>query len=717
MLGKAFRPVNRSPVPLAKRSSGGGGGFGAGGSGDGPLSTMATTSILFSIVNRLSTATASAEWNLYRKPRDGVRVDDAERELVPVHAALDLVRKPNPFYTWGEFVESFQQHIELVGETEWVVARAGGIPIEMWIVRPDRMTPVPHPTEFLSGWLYRDFEGGKIPLRLDEVIQLRMPNPEDPYRGLGPVQSLLVDIDAARYTAEWNRNFFLNSAEPGGIIEVPDGLSDPEFDQMTERWNEQHRGVSRAHRVAIIEHGKWVDRRYTQKDMQFAEMRHLSDDVIMRAFGISKATLGITDDVNRASALAAEYQFARWLVVPRLDRIRQALNNDLLPMFYPPGTVPDVEFDYASPVDDDEDAANAERTSKATAAKMYIDAGFDPASVVEGLGLPAMQYGPDETPDPERDLLIRLVTGAPSLAPLILPLLGFDLPEPAAPQQPAAPFPSAPEASVSAAPVLAIASGADAHTCDRPPVRAAEDLGPVQDGWRAALDRLLEQWPAITAGQRAELRRQIIDAIDDGDLAALATLTASSGTAAERLTEALQQLAAKAADQAAVEAAAQDVTLTPAVVGGLAAVATTVAALLAAELALAAGREALRIFTPDANGEAIATAVDVELTGRSMAGTEAALGGALTGAQNRARVETMASGPVGSLYSDETLDGNTCGPCAQAHGRFVCTTDDLGPYTRLYTALGGYVNCEGGVRCRGTVTGVWRPATTGEAST
>jgi hypothetical protein len=38
----------------------------------------------------------------------------------------------------------------------------------------------------------------------------------------------------------------------------------------------------------------------------------------------------------------------------------------------------------------------------------------------------------------------------------------------------------------------------------------------------------------------------------------------------------------------------------------------------------------------------------------------------------------------------------------------VCNTDDLGPLEAMYTAMGGYVDCRGGTRCRGTVTGAWR---------
>jgi hypothetical protein len=102
-----------------------------------------------------------------------------------------------------------------------------------------------------------------------------------------------------------------------------------------------------------------------------------------------------------------------------------------------------------------------------------------------------------------------------------------------------------------------------------------------------------------------------------------------------------------------------------------------------------------------------------------------AAGGALTGAQNAGMRATYSAasapgddglpGPVGSIYGDETLDGSTCAPCRAIHGRFVCTTEDMAPYDRLYTALGGYNGCLGRERCRGTVVGVWRPQTVDDA--
>jgi HK97 family phage portal protein len=299
-------------------------------------------------------------------------------------------------------VESVQQHIDLVGEGVLVVIRAEGLlgraagPLELWPVRPDRITPVPDPETFLAGYVYTGPDGEQVPLGLDEVIHIKMPNPLDPYRGLGPVQAAMVDLDSARYSAEWNRNFFLNSAEPGGVIEIPGKLSDEDYDEMVERWREQHQGVSAAHRVAIVEHGKWVSTTFSQRDMQFAELRNVSREILREAFGIHGHMLGLSQDVNKANAEAGEVSFARWLVSPRAQRWKGELNMKLLPMFGE--TAKGLELDHCKIVPEDREADDRERTSKASAAASLVGAGWNADNVLETVGLPPMTF--DGAPEP-----------------------------------------------------------------------------------------------------------------------------------------------------------------------------------------------------------------------------------------------------------------------------------------------------------------------------
>ena len=355
---------------------------------------------LFAIVHRLSESTSQVDWRLYRKTVDGRRRYEGEetRTEVTRHAALDLWNKPNPWQTRQEFVEATQQHLDLTGEAWWVVARDPRVdlPLELWCVRPDRMAPVPHPAQFISGYVYRGPDGEQVPLQLNEVIQIKLPNPLDPYRGLGPVQAVLVDLDAARYSAEWNRNFFVNSAEPGGIIEFPERLSDEEFDEFTERWREQHQGVAAAHRVAILEKGTWKDRVISQRDMQFAELRKLSREVIREGFGIHGHMIGQSENVNKANAEAADTGFGKWMLRPRLTRIKGALNARLLPMFG--ATTGGLEFDHDDPEPPDRQANDRERTSKASAFKTLVDAGVDPADAAMLCGWPEVTMVPKPKP-------------------------------------------------------------------------------------------------------------------------------------------------------------------------------------------------------------------------------------------------------------------------------------------------------------------------------
>jgi len=359
------------------------------------MAAMGSVSTLFSIVNRTSNATSQVNWRLWRTKIDGRRRtatgEETQRTEVTQHAALDLWNRPNAFMTKQHFVESVEQHVDLVGEGVIVVVRDPRfrLPLELWPVRPDRVEPIPHPTEFLSGYIYRGPDGEQVPLRLDEVIHLKMPNPLDPYRGLGPVQAAMTDLDSARYSAAWDRNFFINSAEPGGVIEMEKRLTDEEFDEFQERWRESHQGVSAAHRVAILEQGKWVPNAFTQKDMQFAELRGVSRELIREAFGIHGHMLGNSQDVNKVNAEAGEISFARWIVYPRAQRIKGEINAKLLPMFGE--TTAGLEFDHDRVVPEDREADDRERTSRAQAFQLLVSAGADMDDAADAVGLPRMR--------------------------------------------------------------------------------------------------------------------------------------------------------------------------------------------------------------------------------------------------------------------------------------------------------------------------------------
>src|SRR3546814_5544710 len=110
---------------------------------------------------------------------------------------------------------------------------------------------------------------------------------------------LLSILVGQRAALDYNRNFFINGAGPGGIIEFPEELDDDEWRRFKRRWDSSHQGVANAHKVATLEGGaKWVERNYTYKDMQFAELTNVSRDMIREAFLIHQRSEEHTSELQ-----------------------------------------------------------------------------------------------------------------------------------------------------------------------------------------------------------------------------------------------------------------------------------------------------------------------------------------------------------------------------------------------------------------------------------
>lgn len=141
--------------------------------------------------------------------------------------------------------------------------------------------------------------------------------------------------------------------------------------------------------------------------------------------------------------------------------------------------------------------------------------------------------------------------------------------------------------------------------------------------------------------------------------------------------------------QAAAAAHAQRVTMAP----------VTRAAAVAAEAAQRAATaiDASVIGTINAALEAVRQA--------STAGTDDVARQAANVAHGLGRREAQTAMPEpAEVYASELLDRNTCAPCGELDGQQYDTLEDG---LQDYPGAGGYIGCEGGSRCRGTLVIVW----------
>lgn len=386
----AVRGETLPPMPFTGR---GGGWLGNSGARPqrGQLDLTTAESTLYSVLDLISGDVGTVGWGLYRGPRmaDMAAPEGVEPLTAAQHLAVKLWDNPNSFMTGEHLRTMCAWHFDSVGEA-WVVCdyNALGIPQSFWPVRPDRMDPTTSPDKYLLGYSYTSPDGEKIPLKLNEVLRITRPHPIDPHRGIGPVPALMTPLTTSLTTQQWIDAFYRNDATPGAVIELGNDelLDDDDYDAFVQRWDEQHRGVNRSHRVGILEIGTFKPLEVNFKDLQVTELRQLTRDQVLEAYQLNKFMIGATDDVNRAASLAANDTYARRVLTRRLRYWHAFANGPFLACFGSAGR--GVTWCPENVIPEDEEAANAERDSMAAAVKSYVDAGYSRAEIADMFNLP-----------------------------------------------------------------------------------------------------------------------------------------------------------------------------------------------------------------------------------------------------------------------------------------------------------------------------------------
>jgi len=298
---------------------------------------------LFGITLRIATAVGEVKWRLYKGSERSMRSQIAE------HPILTLLDFANEFQTGQEIMELTQLHMDLAGKAYWYMPKNQlGVPSEVWVLPPHLMKIVPSEKEFIAGYIYQSGTE-QVPFDKGEIIRFPMPDPINPYGGIGYAQPASVELDSEAYAGKWNRNFFYNSARADAVLEAEGSLSEDQYKQLRTQWAGQYQGVSKAHKIAILEGGlKYKQIQVSQKDMDFPNLRRQTRENLLFTFGMPLSVMGISENVNRANAEAGDYTFARWLIKPRLTRIKNKLNEQLLPMF-PQAKGVEVDFDEVVP--------------------------------------------------------------------------------------------------------------------------------------------------------------------------------------------------------------------------------------------------------------------------------------------------------------------------------------------------------------------------------
>lgn len=234
-------------------------------------------------------------------------------------------------------------------------------------------------------------------------------------------------------------------------------------------------------------------------------------------------------------------------------------------------------------------------------------------------------------------------------------------------------------------------------------VQAKVDYELMDAQVQGRIDELVGAVKAKQADQIAELASKIEDAA--GDLTKLASIEATP-LFAETLEGAMLEMAAQGVDQAVGEAARQGITavIPDLDTAGLTARASAVDTLLTRSLSEAAGRKAVSLTAESGAVTAaeVASSVSEYLLGLSEDYLQQQLSGATVQAMNTGRKAVFAENPPKYLYASELLDENACEECTAIDGTEYESLEEA----EADYPTGGYAECLGGPRCRGTLVAV-----------
>lgn len=136
-------------------------------------------------------------------------------------------------------------------------------------------------------------------------------------------------IGMAQATEEYGATFFSNGAQPGGILEHPGVIKDPQ--RVKDSWNAAYQGSGNANRVAVLEEGmKFQAIGIPPEQSQFLETRKFQINEIARIFRVPPHMVGDLEKSSFSNIEQQSLEFVKYTLDPWVIRWEQALRQSLI---------------------------------------------------------------------------------------------------------------------------------------------------------------------------------------------------------------------------------------------------------------------------------------------------------------------------------------------------------------------------------------------------
>ena len=293
--------------------------------------TAMQTTAVYACVRILAEAVASLPLHVYEYQ------DDGGKKLVHDHPLYYLLHdEPNPEMTSFVFRETLMSHLLIWGNAYAQIIRDGaGRVLGLYPLLPDKMEV----QRADKGNIYYVYsrnsdenptfkEYGNIKLKAEDVLHIPGLG-FDGLIGYSPIAMAKNAVGMTLACEEYGASFFANGANPGGVLEHPGVLKDPS--KVRESWNSVYRGVSNAHKIAVLEEGmKYQQIGIPPEEAQFLETRKFQINEIARLYRIPPHMVGDLDKSSFSNIEQQSLEFVKYTLDPWVIRWEQSLQRSLL---------------------------------------------------------------------------------------------------------------------------------------------------------------------------------------------------------------------------------------------------------------------------------------------------------------------------------------------------------------------------------------------------
>ena len=173
------------------------------------------------------------------------------------------------------------------------------------------------------------FNGKVIPY--EQVVHVKIPNPYNPYCGLSLFIAASKPLLLERYRVEFEMAYYLKGGSSTGIIESTEEVNKGKMERLMRTFEAVYTGRRNWWRTIFLpKNTKWVSTGFNMQQMQHMEGMKNNRLTLLATLGIPPSSVGLTEDVNRATSETQERNYYDNAIIPLATFTADGWNNSHL---------------------------------------------------------------------------------------------------------------------------------------------------------------------------------------------------------------------------------------------------------------------------------------------------------------------------------------------------------------------------------------------------